>query len=513
MNCLCKTVRWAVACLLAGLTLSTPARAAEPQPPRPGQFLPVPASLPLPTSVTPSVFGATQGKAADHSQTHQDDYGPSKSPSGEQKHEGDKAETKPEAKVPAITAGLTLAHLEQLALERNPTLAQAAAQVGASQSRALQAGLCPNPILSYDSEQMGAASQTRGSSWGERQGASLEQVIVTGGKLRLSRAKYNQEAYQAELQRIAQQHRVVNGLHTAFYEVLAAQKLIEVRKTLLENAQDAVKTSEEMANVGQGNAPDLLQAEVEGHRAKVSLGEAQKRYVRNWQYLVTLAGAPELPPTPLVGTLEPEGPPLEWESSLSRLLQESPELLNAQAEVVRDQITLQRERVEPIPDIRLRAATGYNFEVRRTTADVSVGFAIPVFNRNQGTIREVQYILAQAQAEVCRVELSLRRRLADAFHRYQNERESVEDYRTNSLPKSQKAYDLYQDYFRKRRAAWPQVLVAKRSLAQLQEEYIAALIDLRRAEVEIRGLLLVDGMSPPNSPTPQGHLESVPNPR
>ena len=400
-----------------------------------------------------------------------------------------------------------------MALQKNPTLAQAAAQVGASQSRALQAGLCPNPILSYDAEQVGAASERRGSSLGERQGASLEQVIVTAGKLRLSRAKYNQEAYQAELQRVAQQHRVVNGLHTAFYEVLAVQQLIEVRRTLMANAQDAVKTSEEMLNVGQGNAPDLLQAEVEVHRAKVSLGEAQKRYVRNWQYLVTLAGTPELPPTPLVGKLEPEGPPLDWESSLCRLLQESPELLNAQAEVVRDQITLQREKVEPIPDIRLRAATGYNFEVRRTTADVSVGFAIPIFNRNQGTIKEVQYILAQAQAEVCRVELSLRRRLAEAFHRYQNERESVEDYRANSLPKAQKAYDLYLDYFRKRRAAWPQVLVSKRTLAQLQEEYITALIDLRRAEIEIRGLLLVDGMSPPNPPTPQGHLESVPTPR
>jgi hypothetical protein len=36
---------------------------------------------------------------------------------------------------------------------------------------------------------------------------------------------------------------------------------------------------------------------------------------------------------------------------------------------------------------------------------------------------------------------------------------------------------------------------------------------LRRAEVEIGGMLAVDGLSTPASPTWQGHIESVPQPR
>jgi cobalt-zinc-cadmium efflux system outer membrane protein len=403
---------------------------------------------------------------------------------------------------------LGLADLEQIALQRNPTLAQAAAHIEMSRAKALQAGLHLNPTVGYVSDQIGGAGTA-----GERQGAFIEQEIVTAGKLRLSRAKYNQEAYQAELQLVAQQYRVLNGLKVGFYDVLAAQRLIEVRRTLAENAQNALKTTEELVNVGQANKPDLLQARVEANRARVNLRTAESRYTRDWQHLVTLVGAPELPPTPLVGKLEPEGAPLEWESALCRLLEESPELQYAQAEVVRDQVALKREQVEPIPNVVVRGATGYNFETRNVTADAQIGIRIPLFDRNQGTIRQASGEMARAQAEVTRVELSLRRRLADAFHRYQTALDSVKDFQETTLPQAREAYDMYNDYFRKKRAAWPQVLVAERTFAQLSEEYVSALTDLREAEVAIQGLLLVDGLTPPPEPTPQGHIEATPKPR
>jgi cobalt-zinc-cadmium efflux system outer membrane protein len=60
---------------------------------------------------------------------------------------------------------------------------------------------------------------------------------------------------------------------------------------------------------------------------------------------------------------------------------------------------------------------------------------------------------------------------------------------------------LYLDSFRKRRAAWPQVLVAQRTYFQASVEYIEALEELRRAEVAILGLLLVDGTDEPSAPS------------
>jgi len=415
--------------------------------------------------------------------------------------------------VPAIIAipdasPFTLGGLERIALERNPTLAQAAAKIDISRGKALQAGLYPNPIVGYEGEQIGAAGTA-----GERQGAFIQQEIVRGGKLRLSRAKYTQEAYQAELQALAQQLRVINGIHLAFYAVLADQRLIDVHRELLKNAEDAVKTTEELVNVGQANRPDLLQARIEAKRTRVDLQTAENNYRKSWEHLVTTVGSPELPPTPLAGKLEPDGPPLEWDTALCRLLQDSPEMQFAQAEVVRDQITVQREKVEPIPNAIVRAATGYNFETQNQTADVSVGFRLPLFDRNQGTIQQAQAELARAHQEVTRLELSLRHRLADVFARYRNALVSVEDFRQDSLPMAREAYQLLMDQFRKRRAAWPQVLVAERTYQQLSVEYVKALIELRRAEVEINGLLLVDGLTEPPGPRPGGHIDATPKPR
>ena len=91
--------------------------------------------------------------------------------------------------------GTPLSDLEAMALRHNPTLVQAQAQVEASMSKSFQAGLMPNPIAGYVSEQMGA-----GGGPGETQGGFVEQEIMRGGKLRLSRAKYRQEAVQAEMQ-------------------------------------------------------------------------------------------------------------------------------------------------------------------------------------------------------------------------------------------------------------------------------------------------------------------------
>lgn len=415
---------------------------------------------------------------------------------------------------------MSLADLEQIALQRNPTLAQAAAQIDISRAKALQAGLRLNPTIGYQGELIGVPGTSSGKTTeigprtaGEFQGGFIRQEIVTAGKLRLSRAKYQQEARAAEIQATAQQLRVVNGIHIAFYEVLTAERLIENHRVLAKNAEDAVKTTEQMVNLGQANEMDLLQAQVEANRERVALVAVEQRSRRSWEHLVTLVGAPELPPCHLTGSLVPDGIPLVWENELCRLLQESPEIQFAQAEVVRDQITVKREQREPIPNIVVQGGPGYNFETPSTNWNAQVSIRVPLFDRNQGTIRQAQSDLARAHAEITRVELSLRSRLADVFSRYEIARTSVEDFSKRSLPTSRRAYELYQEYFKKRRAAWPQVLVAQRTYFQLSDDYANALLDLRRAEVEIRGLLLVDGLNVPPGPTPQGHINATPRPR
>jgi cobalt-zinc-cadmium efflux system outer membrane protein len=299
-----------------------------------------------------------------------------------------------------------------------------------------------------------------------------------------------------------------------FYELLALQGTIDLYRGLLANADESLRTSKEMFNTGQANRADVLRAEVAVGDAQIALRALENRYPALWQQLSALVGSPHLPPAPLQGQLEPEAPPLDWDSSLSRLLHDSPELQAAQAHVVHDQITLRREQAEPVPNIQLQGAAGYNFETRNAVASgVQVGIQLPLWNRNQGTIQQARADLARSRAEVDRVELSLRQRLADAFGRYKTALETAQIYRDSILPKTAEAYDVELDMYKKRRVAWSQVVLFQRGVLEVKVKYYQSLLELREAEVAICGLLLVDGLTVPPAPLSGGHLEATPNPR
>jgi cobalt-zinc-cadmium efflux system outer membrane protein len=397
----------------------------------------------------------------------------------------------------APATALSLADLERMALQNNPTLTQAAANVEVARGRALQSGLYPNPTVGYTGEQIGS----RTGPLGERQGAFIDQTIVTARKLQLNRARFGQEAAQMEWQAVAQQYRVLNGVRVRFYQLLAMQRLLDVRAELLKVADEAVTTTDELVNVGAANEADLLQARIEARQERVALENARALYRAAWRQLAAFVGNPCLPVSRLQGELDSPGAVPDWDTTVAHLLDASPELHIAEAAVAASQFALKREQVEPIPNLQLRVANGYNFEVGSNTTDVQLGVRLPLFDRNQGNIHAAQGQVARAQAEVSRVALSLQQRLARAYARYETAQASVQLYRDHNLPDARRAYELYLDSFRKRRAAWPQVLVAQRTYFQISVDYAEALADLRRAEAAILGLLLVDDVEePPAAP-------------
>jgi len=422
---------------------------------------------------------------------------------GQQQHAGhQKEQPAPAASQPRDQTGpkLRLEDLEKMALEGNPTLAQAAAAVRAAEGRRLQAGLYPNPVIGPKAEEVSPGPIIRYGEWG----GFVEQRIVTAGKRKLSRQVFEHERSQAEATAQAQRYRVLNTVRSLYYEALAAERLVKVKTELVKIADTAVKTSRELANVGQADQPDVLEVEIEAQRAEVGLEMARNDQWRVWRQLAAVVGRPSLEILPLEGSLE-ELPKLELESAMSVLFQESPELRAAEAGVARSEAALRRVRVEKIPDIIARGGLMYNRELlerdRRPVGRegfFEVAIQIPIFNRNQGAVAAAQAELERARLEVERRKLSLRARLAAAYREYQNSRLLAERYRIQILPRAQKAHQLLLSSFREMAAAYPQVLIAQRNWFQLQEEYARAAVNVWRSAVEIQGLLLMGGLEAPS---------------
>src|SRR2546427_5898102 len=207
------------------------------------------------------------------------------------------ATTTPPQEQATTQSGLTLAELEQMALGNNPTLAQAAAEIRAATGRKLQSGLYPNPTVGYQGEQIRGGIQGGGE-----QGFFVSQEIVLGGKLGLNRRVLEQEKKQAEAEAEEQRLRVINGVRMFYYQAPAAQEMVDLRRKLSKLAEDAVKTSHQLGNVGQADQPDVLQAEVEGEQAELAGGAAEQKHLRVWRGLAATVGKAELPLTAFAGS-------------------------------------------------------------------------------------------------------------------------------------------------------------------------------------------------------------------
>ena len=119
-----------------------------------------------------------------------------------------------------------------------------------------------------------------------------------------------------------------------------------------------------------------------------------------------------------------------------------------------------------------------------------IGVELPLFNKNQGAIAAARAELEASRRAVDRLKVQLEVDLATAFQEYQHNVELARAYRDEMLPAAEEAHQQYAEGFRKMAAAYPQVLIAKRTLLQLREKYTMALVNVWRTTVEIRGMLV-----------------------
>ena len=386
---------------------------------------------------------------------------------------------------------VTVDELEQIALANNPTVQQAAAVVEKARGIRTQVGLYPNPTIGYSGEEIGDDG-TAG-----RQGGFVSQTIVTGGKLSLNRAVTDQEISNLTWELDAQRYRVRNSVRRQFYEVLGAQRRIEVARELLRIAERGVETSEGLFRGKEVAKSDVLQARIQLNEVDILLRNAEYDFEAAWKQLTSLVGQPLMPPTALAGSLEDgDGPsPCEFEAVFAQLMSISPELQAARSRVARARVQIRRQEIQPIPNVLAQAGVSHDYVSGDDLTSLQFGIPLPVFNRNQGNVRLAVAEHRRAVSDLRRLELSLRVRLADAFREYSQAQNQVSRYRNQILPTARENLDLTEEGYSAGEFDLIRVLTARRSVIEANLDYIRSLVSARQAHVEISGLLLSGGLN------------------
>jgi cobalt-zinc-cadmium efflux system outer membrane protein len=360
-----------------------------------------------------------------------------------------------------------------------------------AQGRWVQAGLYPNPQIGYMGTEIGNEGQAG------QEGGYITQTLVTGGKLGLSQAAAAQEVNRARWEAQAQQWRVLTDVRLQFYEALGAQQTVALAEELRGIAEEGVRISRQLENILQAPHTDVLQSEVELSTVDLLLQTSRQREDAVRRQLAALAGMPELPPAPLVGSLEDESPRYEWSEACGRLFAANPLLLAAQARIGQARAQVQRERVEPIPNVNFQIGSQYDFATDYAVHMAQVQLPLPLYDRNQGNVTAAVADLRRAMDEANRIRLQLQQRLAEVWRRYETAYTQAEIYRTRILPRSRETLDLTTQAYEGGQLDFLRVLTARRTFFENRMEYLKALIELRRAEAELQGFLLTGGLDAP----------------
>lgn len=399
------------------------------------------------------------------------------------------SETDSPAEPDLIGMTLDLDSLLQMALDSNPTLAEATAVVYKAEGIKTQVGLRPNPVFGYSGVEIGNDGRAG------QQGAFFSQTYVRGNKLQLNQdvAHHDVQSFSWELE--AQRFRVMNDVKSQFYATLGAQKRLEITLKLEKVAEAGVDIAQSLFKAGQAAQPDILQAEVQLGEVRILRQNAEYDLESAKQQLASLVGHDDLSYYSFTGKLDVDTVKWDWDEAYSNLVANSPEIQAACARVNRARAQISRQEVQAMPNIQAQIGAAHDNATGSDIANVQIGLPIPIFNRNQGNIDTANSEYHRAVKDVERLQLSLKVELSKAYRDYKKALKQVERYQADILPRAQKNLDLTTQGYESQQFDFLRVLTARRTYFETNISYVNSLISLRQSEVGVNGMVLSGGLN------------------
>ncbi|HBL46610.1 TolC family protein [Gimesia sp.] len=384
---------------------------------------------------------------------------------------------------------LDLESLLQMALDSNPTLAEATAVVYKAEGIKTQVGLRPNPVIGYSGVEIGDDGR------GGQQGAFFSQTYVRGNKLQLNQDVAHHDVQSLSWELEAQRFRVTNDVKSQFYATLGAQKRLEITLKLEKVAEAGVEIAQSLYKAGQAAQPDILQAEVQLGEVRILRQNAEYDLESAKQQLASLVGHDDLSYYSFTGKLDVDTVKWDWDEAYSNLVTNSPEIQAACARVNRARAQISRQEVQAIPNVQTQIGAAHDNATGSEIANVQIGLPIPIFNRNQGNIDTANSEYHRAVKDVERLQLSLKVELSKAYRDYKKALKQVERYQADILPRAQKNLDLTTQGYESQQFDFLRVLTARRTYFETNISYVNSLISLRQSEVSVNGMVLSGGLN------------------
>ncbi|QDT07579.1 Cobalt-zinc-cadmium resistance protein CzcC precursor [Rubripirellula lacrimiformis] len=391
-------------------------------------------------------------------------------------------------------SGYSLADIESIALQNNPTIRAANAIAAKSEALRYQVGIRPNPILGYFGQQLGDEST-------DQHGLFIEQEFVRGDKLAINRQVLGHTAAAQHSETMTQKQRVLTDIRIRFYEAMAAQQQRDATLDFAKVANRGVEVAVDRRGAQEGTLIEVLQAKTLLSEVKLAAQQADAVHRGAWRDLASIAGLPEQTPMHLNDTLaKPDGVP-DWELVYQEIVASSPEIAVANSIVCEKQSLLKRQKVQMKPNVTAQLGAGYDNGTNSGMINLQLSAPIPVWNQNSGNISAAYADYSRASENVKRIEQQIRSRLARTSQDFDSAWAAVNQYETEIIPQARESLELSEEAYEAGELEFLQVLIVRRSFYESTIRMIQARGNLAQASAKIDGLLLTGGLDTPQDYT------------
>ncbi|MFT3883655.1 MAG: TolC family protein [Gemmatales bacterium] len=387
----------------------------------------------------------------------------------------------------ALAAGepLTLAALQQMATTTNPSLKRAQADADATYGIMIQAGLYPNPVVGYQVDQVQPWLTPTGNAG--QQGAFVSQLIKTFGKLELAQQVAGYDYLNALVAVRRTQMDVTAQIRTNYFAVLVAQQSAEINRAVVALADEVYLLQRKQVQGGEAAGYEPLQLYAQAVQARSNLVQAEANVRSAWRQLVAVIGQPTLAMQPLAGRADVAPPDFKLEALQQQLSEQHTDLLTARNKQLQAQSNLRLQEAIPKPDIQSTLTLQYDNVGRTTQFGGQIGVTLPLFDRNQGNIRQAQAQIASTSDAILVTQNDLTSKLAEALGRYEASKVAAASYRDLVLPNLTRAYRAMIRRYQVEpdKVGFNDIVVAQQNLAQAMQTYLTSLDAQWKAVVDV----------------------------
>jgi cobalt-zinc-cadmium efflux system outer membrane protein len=360
---------------------------------------------------------------------------------------------------------LSLDQALRQAQESSPILAAVNRLTGIAQGERQQAGLLPNPELSWGVE------DTRSNS--RITNVQIAQPIELGGKrgARIDLAEKGQTNALVELERSKNELRA--EVIQSFYDTLQAKMRVELTTQSVDLAQRGLHGAKGQVDAGKASPIELTRAQVQMSEVELELRRAQRDQANALARLQATLGNGSAELSVIGDAISIPKPPAI--DQLWAILPNTAVMRIARLSIDQQEASLALEKTQRIPDLNVSVGSQYDSGLRQRVNLVGLSMPIPLFNRNQGNILSAAYRADQARDLRNATELSLRADVQQAIDQWSVANAEIELFNKNILPSAKSAVDIATRGFEMGKFAFLDVLDAQRTLINARAKYVDAL--------------------------------------